>query len=59
MCKHFQLVWAGALVQRLKLPVWKVKGDRGFKPHSGLQVSKKHIPARFNIVGSLSDREAA
>ena len=30
----------GALVQWLKLPVWKV-GDRGFEPHSGLQVSKK------------------
>ena len=31
---------AGALVQWLKLPTWKVR-DRGFKPHSGLQVSKK------------------
>ena len=27
-------------MQWLKLPVWKV-GDRGFEPHSGLQVSKK------------------
>ena len=31
---------AGALVQWLKLPAWKV-GDRGFEPHSGLQVSMK------------------
>ena len=30
----------GALVQWLKLLAWKV-GDRGFEPHSGLQVSKK------------------
>ena len=29
---------AGALVQWLKLPVWKV-GDRGFEPHSGLPPS--------------------
>ena len=32
-------IWTGALVQWLKLPAWKV-GDRGFKPHSGLQFSK-------------------
>ena len=32
--------WAGALVQWLKLPGWKVR-DRGFEPHSGHQVSKK------------------
>ena len=31
---------AGALVQCSKLPVWKVE-NRGFKPHYGLQVSKK------------------
>ena len=30
---------AGALVQWLKLPAWEVR-DRGFEPHSGLQVSK-------------------
>ena len=30
----------GALLQWLKLPAWKA-GDRGFDPHSGLQVSKK------------------
>ena len=30
---------AGALVQWLKMPAWKV-GDCGFQPHSGLQVSK-------------------
>ena len=29
-----------ALVQWLKLPAWKV-GNRGFEPHSGVQVSKK------------------
>ena len=28
---------AGALVQWLNLPAWKV-GDRGFKPHTGRQV---------------------
>ena len=31
---------AGALVQWLMLPDWKV-GDRGFEARSGLQVSKK------------------
>ena len=31
------LMRAGALVQWLKLPAWKV-GDRGFQPHSGLRV---------------------
>ena len=30
------------LVQLVKLPAWEV-GDRGFEPHSGLQVSKKQI----------------
>ena len=35
-----QIVRAVALVHWLKLPAWKV-GDRGFEPHSGLQVSKK------------------
>ena len=29
-------------MQLLKLPVWEV-GNRGFEPHSGLQVSKKQI----------------
>ena len=43
---------ARALVQLLKLPAWEV-GDRGFEPHAGLH-SK-----RFNIVGSLRDREVA
>ena len=32
--------WAGALVQRLKLPAWKV-GDRGFVPRAGIHLSKK------------------
>ena len=40
----------GALVQWLKLHVWKV-GDHGFEPHSGIQVSKKQI------VDSLLTRE--
>ena len=31
----------GALVQWLMLPAWKI-GDRGFKPHSDLKISKKH-----------------
>ena len=31
---------AGALVRCLKLPAWKI-GDRGFKPSSDIQVSKK------------------
>ena len=31
-----------ALVQWLKLPAWKL-GDRGFKPHSCIQVIKKQI----------------
>ena len=35
-------VRAGALVQWLKLPAWKV-GDRGFNPHSGIQVSKQNV----------------
>ena len=33
-------IGAGGLVHWLKTPAWKV-GDRGFEPHSGLQVSKK------------------
>ena len=33
------------MVQWLKLPAWKV-GDRGFEPHSGLQVSKNLVPGR-------------
>ena len=33
---------AGALVQWVKLPAWKV-GHRGFESHPGLQVSKKQI----------------
>ena len=44
------------------LPACKV-GDRGFEPHSGLQVSKKcFFPAhssKFNIVGRHRDREVA
>ena len=37
---YVRLDRAEALVQWLKLPAWKVR-DRGFEPHSGLQVSKK------------------
>ena len=33
-------LWEGALVPLLKLPAWKI-GERGFEPHSGLQVSRK------------------
>ena len=33
---------AEAMVQCLKLPARKV-GYRGLEPHSGLQVSKKHL----------------
>ena len=36
----FTAHWARGLVHWLKLPAWKV-GDRGFEPHSGLQISKK------------------
>ena len=48
-------------MKRLKLPAWKV-GDRGFEPHSGLQVSKKKCffsahSQRLNIVGSLRDQQ--
>ena len=32
----------------LKLPAWKVK-DRGFEPHSGLQVSKKQYVSSLLI----------
>ena len=49
-------------MQWLKLYAWKF-GDRGFKPRSGIQVSKKQKPPpptyswRFDIVGSLRDIE--
>ena len=43
---------AEALVQWLKLPAWKV-GDRGFEPHSGLQVSKKQ-----NVSFSLTRKDS-
>ena len=39
---------AWALMQWLKLPAWKV-GNRGFKPHYGLQVSKKILLAQFSL----------
>ena len=41
VCYTSHISWsarARALMQWLKLPAWKV-GDRGFEPHSGLQVS--------------------
>ena len=37
-CAHY--ISSHILVKCLKLPAWKV-ADRGFEPHSGLQVSKK------------------
>ena len=40
ICFVMHAARAGGLVQCLQLPAWKV-GDRGFEPHSGLQVSKK------------------
>ena len=43
---------AGALVQWLKLPAWKVL-DRGFEPHPGLQVSKKQ-----NVSSPLTRKDA-
>ena len=42
LCYHFVTLWAGALVQWLKLPAWKV-GDRGLEPRSDIQVPKKTI----------------
>ena len=44
---------AGALVQWLKLPAWKV-GDRGFEPHSGIQVLKK-----WEVACSTSNRQGS
>ena len=46
------------MVQWLKLPAWKVR-DRGFEPHSGLQVSKKQyvsspLPRDDSIVWGTS-----
>ena len=53
--------FGGALAQWLKLPAWKV-GDREFKPALAFkfQKNKMFVPThscRFNIVGSLRDRE--
>ena len=50
---------SGNLVQWLKPPAWKV-GDRGFKLHSIIQITKKQtfLPrSLLKIVGSLHDRE--
>ena len=50
---HFAIpMRAGALVQWLRLPAWDV-GDRGFEPHSGLQVSKKQ-----NVPSSLTHNDS-
>ena len=38
----YTLYRAGALVQWLKLPAWKI-GNREIEPHSGFQVSKKRV----------------
>ena len=35
-------MWAGAVVQSLKLSAWKI-GDRGSEPRSDLQVSKSKM----------------
>ena len=44
---------AGALVQWLKLPAWKV-GDCGFEPHSGLQVAmKQNVSSLFTCKESI------
>ena len=40
MTYNSHLVRAGALMQWLKLPAWKI-GDRYFEQRSGIQVSKK------------------
>ena len=55
---------AWALMQWLKLPAWKV-GDRGFEPHSGLQISKKQsvsslLTSKNSLFwGNFRDREVA
>ena len=51
-------VAAGALMQWLKLPAWKVR-DRGFETHSGLKVSKKKkcfFPAHLKSFIILHER---
>ena len=49
----FLKIVAGSLVQGLKLPPWKV-GDRGFEPHSGLQVSKnQNVYSRLTLKDSI------
>ena len=55
------LTWAGALVQWLKRPAWKV-GDRGFEPHSGLQILKKQsvyfpLTSKYSILWGASVTE--
>ena len=45
------LVLAGALLQWLKLPAWKVR-DRGFEPHSGF-----HILKNKNVSSPLTCKE--
>ena len=47
-----QVFGAGAPMQWLKLPSWKI-GDREFKPHSGLQVSNK-----VNVSSSLARKDS-
>ena len=48
------------MVQWLKLPAWEV-GDRGFKPRSGIQVSKKQnasspLTRKDSILRGASER---
>ena len=42
----------GTLVQWFNMPAWKA-GDRGFEPHSGLQVSK-----RQNVFSPLNRKDS-
>ena len=57
-----ECICAGALVQWLKLPAWKV-GDRRFEPTLAFSM-KQNVSSLLtrkdkNIVGSLRDREVA
>ena len=54
-------VFAGALVEWLKLPTWRM-GDRGFEARSGIQVSKKQnvsspLTRKYSILWKASVTE--
>ena len=60
---HGTIIRAGTLLQWLKWlkPAWKVR-DRGFEPHSGLQVQNVSSPLTRKdsiLWGNLHDREIA